>query len=318
MLARLTTCGARGTNRVRLLSLLGISFGLLLGHHGPAAADAPFCVRFGDTDAPPVDLFLALQQQRVQAQVVVRDPFHARLMLSNPSLLPIALQIPDVVGARPILAQQGLNFPFGGPSKPSSNAQAPQPVGGTTSPFGLNRQQGANGGGPGQGANFFNVAPEKVATLEIRCVCLQQGAPNPRSVVSYQLVPLAELNADPRLPELLRSYGRGEVERDVAQAAAWHIVDRLDWKTLADLSQMIAINAERPLFNAVQLRKARAAVEAAEQAAAARRTANRRPVVTVEGQTLPLNAVQQPAFEGATFDGRTTKAATKRNRPSRP
>lgn len=313
MLARLTACGARGTNRIRRLSLVAIVLGLLLGHHGQATADAPFCVRFGNAEEPPVDLFLALQQHRVEAQVVVRDPFHARLMLSNPSLVPIALQIPDVVAAQPILAQQGLNFPFGGPSKPSSNSPAPQPVGGTTSPFGMNRQMSANGGGPGQGNNFFNVAPERIATFEIRCVCLQQGAPNPRSAMPYQLVPLAEVNADPRLPELLRSYGRGEVERDVAQAAAWHLVDRLDWKALADLSQMIAVNAERPLFNAVQLRKARAAVESAEQAATARRTANGRRAVTVEGQTLPLNAVQTPAF-----DLPTSKAATKRNRPSRP
>jgi hypothetical protein len=95
---------------------------------------------------------------------------------------------------------------------------------------------------------------------------LEQGKPNPRSSVKYELVPLAEVSDDPRLAEVLKANARGDVDREIAQAAAWNIANKLSWEKLAGLSQMIAINAEAPIFNSWQLRRARELVDYAASA----------------------------------------------------
>lgn len=217
-------------------------------------------------EMPSFDLFAAIERGMVEARIIARDQFHARLLLTNVSQFPLAIQLPDVLAARPVLAQQGLNF-FGGGLQGGGNQNPPaasttQSVGG--SPVMTFGQQ--MGGRPG-GNGVFSIPPEKVRTVEIACLCLEQGKPNPRSSVKYELVPLAAVNDDPRLATVLKANARGDVDRDVAQAAAWNIASKLSWERLAGLSQMIAINAEAPIFNSLQLRRAKELVDRAGSAA---------------------------------------------------
>jgi hypothetical protein len=163
------------------------------------------------------------------------------------------------------------------------------------------------GGQPG-GTGIFSIPPEKVRTVDIACLCLEQGKPNPRSSVKYELVSLKEVSDDPRLAEVVKAHARGEVDREIAQAAAWHIANKLSWERLAGLSQMIAINADAPIFNSLQLRRARELVDraasvssrpargtASEVAASARKvetkTAVERP--TIKFQTTKEQAVRR-------------------------
>ncbi len=253
MVCNLAAYGARRTGLVTLLVVM------LTAHVGLAGS----CVR---STEEVLDIFAALESEQIEAQIIVRDPFHARLLLKNPTSEPVLVQLPDVLAARPILAQQGLNF-FGGQQANTNRASspAPQAVGGSpmTTTFG---QQ--VGGRPGNG--MFSIAPEQVRTVDIACLCLEQGKPNPRSNVKYELVPLAEVNGDPRLAEVLRSHARGEADREIAQAAAWHIAGKLSWERLAGLSQMVAINADAPIFNSLQLRRAKELVDGAASRAAVR------------------------------------------------
>jgi hypothetical protein len=223
---------------------------------------------------PPIDLFLAMEQGSIQARMIVRSQYHARLILTNSTAEPQMIQIPNVLGARPILAQQQSSF-FGPQSGSggvgSTGAIAPQSVGGTpqSSRGSSSQSSGFPGFFSGSGMNnVFNIAPEQVRTIEIKCLCLEQGKPNPRSAVKYELVPLAEVNDDPKLAEVLMSYGRGEADREIAQAAAWHLANEMSWEKLAALSQKIALNAEKPWFSTVQLQAAKQLVDSAKPAAA--------------------------------------------------
>lgn len=228
----------------------------------------------GKCEAPePVDIFALLEQQSLTAQMIVRDPYHARLILTNRSNAPLSVQLPDALAARPILAQMGNNI-FGQPTPSNrSSAQAPQTVGGTPmSSSSSNRGNNNNGFqnffNPNNMNNVFNIAPEQVRTIEVRCLCLEQGKPNPHSAVKYELVKLSEVNDDPRLAEVLRANARGEVTQEVAQAAAWHIANEMSWDELAGLTQRIALNAERPWFHAQQLQQAKRLVDGAKQTVA--------------------------------------------------
>ena len=229
----------------------------------------------GKCEAPePVDLFVLLQQQSLSAQMIVRDPYHARLILTNRSNAPLSVQLPDALAARPILAQMGNNI-FGQPTPSNrSSAQASQTVGGTPSSSSSSNRSSNNNNpfqnffNPNNMNNVFNIAPEQVRTIEVRCLCLEQGKPNPRSAVKYELVKLSEVNDDPRLAEVLRANARGEVTQEVAQAAAWHIANEMSWDELAGLTQRIALNASRPWFHAQQLQQAKRLVDGAKQTAA--------------------------------------------------
>lgn len=260
--------------RQSLLAAICALFGLLISA-ATVYAQQPFCVRFGPNDNGlppgndvPTDLFLAIQEGSVEAKMIVRSQYQARLILTNPTGQMQSIQVPDVLAARPILAQQQSSF-FGPQSNSGSNvgstgAIAPQTVGG--SPQGSSNRSSQNSGFPsmGNGNNIFNIAPEQVRTVEIKCLCLEHGKPNPRSAVKYELVPLDEVNDDPKLVEVLKSYGRGEANRDVAQAAAWHLSNEMSWEKLAGLSQKVALNASRPWFSTTKLRQARELVEQAQ------------------------------------------------------
>jgi hypothetical protein len=266
---------ATGTRRCLLPAIIAVfAIGIAAT---PASSQQPFCVRFGPNDnglppanVVPTDLFLAMEQGSIQARMIVRSQYQAKLILTNASPDPQTIQIPNVLAARPILAQQQNSF-FGPQSGNSGNgsaaANAPQSVGG--SPQGSSNRSSSHNGFPsifnGSGLNnVFNIAPEQVRTIEIKCLCLEYGKPNPRSAVKYELVPLTEVNDDPKLAEVLTSYGRGEADRDVAQAAAWHIANEMNWEKLAGLSQKIAINAEKPVFSSHQLRAAKQLVDTAK------------------------------------------------------
>jgi hypothetical protein len=225
---------------------------------------------FGPPQDDPVDLFLAMQSGWLDGRVIVRDQYHGKLVLQNLTTQPIAINLPQQLGARPVLAQQG--FPGLSGQNSAGGGGATQAVGG--SPSLSSGRNGFLGNGP------FNIAPEQVRIVEFRCFCLDYGKPNPRSAVKYELAPLAEVNDDPRLPELIAAYMHDDLDRETAQAAVWHAANDLSWDDLAALSQRLLPGVERPLFNTPQLRRARTAVESIEKKLAAEKETVKRELVT--------------------------------------
>jgi hypothetical protein len=51
--------------------------------------------------------------------------------------------------------------------------------------------------------------------------------------MKYKIVPLEEVNSDPRIRDLCAVLGQGKVPQNTAQAAAWHIANRMSWDELA-------------------------------------------------------------------------------------
>lgn len=247
---------------LRAVSVVGLcTFVVVANSAGQGSAQAPAA----NEVAEALDLFEARDAGNLEIKVVVSDAERATIVLHNLLNEALSVKLPDVVAARPILAQFG--GPFGGRNN-LGGGQPPQAVGGPTA-------NGANAGpnvnapnfnffqGGNVGNNLFNIAPEAVRTISIRCFCLEQGKPDPRSAVTYELVPLAEVNDDPRLPWLLSAATDRNLDRDVVQAAVWHAANGKSWDELAGMSQMIAGNVERPVFDVHRLRKAKALVEAA-------------------------------------------------------
>ncbi len=49
--------------------------------------------------------------------------------------------------------------------------------------------------------------------------------------MKYTIVPLEQFNADPKIAELCKMLGEGNVSQNIAQAAAWNMANGLSWKS---------------------------------------------------------------------------------------
>jgi len=230
-------------------------------------------------EAEAGELFEALKAGSVESRVVARDQHHVRVFLKNTSKQPISVKLPEVLAARPILAQQNFFNPQQGGNQlgfgsPSGNQQSSQAVAG---PMGS-----ANGN---RGGTIFSIPPESVRELRVDSVCLEHGKPNPRSAVPYELVKFDEICKEPAVEALLTRYGQGGLDRDIVQAAAWNLANGLAWTELEKMTEPVAINAVKPVYTSQQLRSAKQLTDEAKKYAAA----NKRP----EGATAATKAASQ-------------------------
>jgi hypothetical protein len=174
------------------------------------------------------DLLAAEQAGLVTVKYIPNDSRSAQIVVTNRSDRPLTLRMPEVFAGVPVLAQ------FGAPGGMANNgnagfgaAGAPQVTGGAQP---MNAGMGI---GQPMGGGMFSLPPEKTRVSRVTTVCLEHGKPEPSPLRSYKLVELAAHSADPRLEQLMRSIGRGEITQKVAQAAAWHIANGLSWEQLA-------------------------------------------------------------------------------------
>ena len=99
---------------------------------------------------------------------------------------------------------------------------------------------GMGGGGMGMGGmggmgggGFFNVAPEKVGKFKVNTVCLEHGKKDPNPKVAYGIIPIEKFTKKKEVVEVCKMLGYGKLPQNVAQAAAWHMMDGLSWQELA-------------------------------------------------------------------------------------
>lgn len=92
---------------------------------------------------------------------------------------------------------------------------------------------GGMGGMGGGGGGMFNVEPAKARKIKVECVCLEHGKPDPNARMKYTIIPLEQFTKDTKVIELCKMLGNGEIPRNAAQAASWHLTDDLNWEELA-------------------------------------------------------------------------------------
>lgn len=85
----------------------------------------------------------------------------------------------------------------------------------------------------GMGGGMMRVSAEKPTKLTVPCVCLEHGKKDPNPRMNYKVVPIEQVNADPRVSELCSLLGQGRIPQNTAQASAWHLANGLSWEQLA-------------------------------------------------------------------------------------
>ena len=92
---------------------------------------------------------------------------------------------------------------------------------------------GGGMGGMGGGGGFFSIPAEKVVSIPMNSVCLEHGKAEPNSSSKYTIIPVSKVSKDRVLYQLLARVGTGKVDPQAAQAAAWHLANKMSFEELS-------------------------------------------------------------------------------------
>jgi hypothetical protein len=198
----------------------------------------------------PIEFFKAMDDGQVDVKFIAKSDRAARILITNKTGQPINLQLPEAFAGVPVLAQ---NFGGGGGGRGGGGfggggggfgggGGGQQSVGGGLGGGGL------GGGGLGGGGGIFSIPPEETAKINVPVVCLDHGLRNPSSASKYTIVPAGQHLDRPAVIELLKAFGRGELQHGAAQAAAWHLNNDLSWNELASKLQGTRRSLSRPPY----------------------------------------------------------------------
>ena len=217
-------------------------------------------------DVRVVELFDGIKTGEIEVKVFPKDAKEATVAIRNKTDRALAIKVPEILAAAPVLAQQGIGNGLGNGANGwggGNGNNANQAVGGGV---GMGNGMG-NGWGNGMGnpGGFFNVGPDKVGKLKLVTVCLDHGLADPNPRVAYELVPIESYAKDAAVTEVLKLMVRGQLDQPASQAACWHLQNGLSWKEMAS-----KIGAEHlsgrtePFFTRKQLERAQSAANLAE------------------------------------------------------
>src|SRR5579863_7322291 len=252
-----------------------------------AASKQPLKKLKHDANIPAVELFDAIEQGLVETTVIAKNSHEANIFVTNKSDAAVSIQLPQAVVATQVL-KQIFGPPRGGNTVGPGQQQggnfgggAAQPVGGGMgngqnqgNNVGMTNGQGnafGNGNGNGfqnvRGNGFFSIPAQKTVQVPLTTVCLAHGKPDPRQRMKYQLVKLEDYSNDPVLHETLKLFASGATETETAQAAVWHLTDKMSWSDLK-AKQIDRIGLDPvPYFNEKQVDAAARIVEQARESA---------------------------------------------------
>ncbi|MDX1968004.1 MAG: hypothetical protein SFV23_12580 [Planctomycetaceae bacterium] len=246
-----------------------------------------------DPDADVVPLFNGVAAEQFDVRMSAFDAHHANVVISNLTDSPLTVALPKAAVGVHVLPQfnpnggffqgnQGGNL-FNGAADGGNQAQS---VGGPLQGMGVNNN-GPLGNNNIFGQGFPSLPAEMAAAdfkeygglatipagksiqLQMKSVCLNYGRDEPRSKLTYRLIPAVAHSSDPLLAELLEGY-TDRVDRDVMQAAVWHVANGLSWDQIRQLPDRRIPGVSATLFNRSQVESARKLVAAAEEDAKSR------------------------------------------------
>lgn len=201
--------------------------------------------------AESVEMFQAIEQGQIEVKFIPRNIKGGKIFVKNLTNKPLNVNVPEVIGASPVLAQ------FGGGG------------GGDSDEGGLQSIMGSMDSGGGGG--MMNIPPEKVIEKKMETVCLDYGKKDPTPHVPYTLKNIDDLTDRPAVKELGRLLGDHKVDNKTIQLAAWMLNNDKSIQDLAKETWTHAGGHKTPAHSQAELMAAqtlaRMAVQSAENRA---------------------------------------------------
>lgn len=211
--------------------------------------------------AEKVELFAGMKKGQLAVKVIPRNAKGGKILVENKTSKPLTVQLPKAIVGVQVLKQVappggaggaggGLGGGLGGGGYGGGNGGYGGGMMGGSQPFGggmgMMGGMGMGGmgmggmgmggmgmGGMGMGGGFFSVPPERVVSVPYHSVCLAHGKPEPSPKATYRLMKVEDYTKDKTLQELITLVGTRRINQKVAQAAAWHLTDKMSWRQLA-------------------------------------------------------------------------------------
>lgn len=213
-----------------------------------------------ETQSPATDLFAAIDAEAVQVTVIPRDETRLTMQIENKSDRPLSIQLPEAFAAVPVLPQFGLFNPLNGGNQGNNNS------GGQAQQLGVGNNQLGRGQGQGQfQRGFFSIPAGKIVKLRLPCVCLDYGKPTPNARMGYVVKPIESVTEQPEVAATLAAMSRGEINRRVAQIAAWHYANSKSWDDLVAMRIHHIGGISDPRFSAEEVARARKFAQGIDQ-----------------------------------------------------
>ncbi len=222
-----------------------------------------------DPSLPTSGLFEAMEAEQIGVRLVTKNEFEGHLLVENKTDAPMSIQMPEAfVGVQVLPQFGGGGGGNGGGGGTGGGGGGGQSTGGGGGGIGGG---GGGGGGSGGGGGFFSVPAGTVAKVPVTMVCLEHGKKTPNQRLNYTIVRPEKFSSDPRVHEICRMVGTGQLDRASAQAAAWHISNDMSWNDLASKSIEHYGSPRTPYFTPAQLAAAQSIVAGADYRVAARK-----------------------------------------------
>jgi len=205
-------------------------------------------------EAVEVELFDAMQGQQLEVRVIAHSFSLISVYARNATRQPLKVKLPSTFGAIPIHRRSAAS-----PNVAGNQAGAQRPGSPRSNRYDQGGSQGLGGsmgdpggeeslaGQPREGRSenedatqhddgtgpFWLIPPGKIFRQQLPVFCLEFGRPDPSRHVPYRLCKLEEVNQRPIVRDLLKRFGRGDVDQRVAQLAAWQVANDVPWQALA-------------------------------------------------------------------------------------
>jgi hypothetical protein len=201
----------------------------------------------GPADVETVEFFKAIDDGQIDAKFIARNDHEARVIIINKTKQPLHLEMPEAFAGVPVLAQIG-GGGFGGGGRGGGGGGLGGGGGGQQSVGGGGLGGGGGGIGGGGGGGVFSIPAEQTAKINTAVVCLDHGLRDPSSSRPYKIVRADEHIQKPAVIELLKAFGKGGLDHQSVQAAAWHLNNDLSWNELAAKLQGTRRSPSRPPY----------------------------------------------------------------------
>ena len=272
------------TMRLRQITVVVVMCAAAIATHSATGAGKRPPKKLGlDPQAPTIDLFDGIDEGTIEARLIPKNSLEGTVFVDNKSDKPMTVRLPKAVAAVQVL-KQGFGGGAGGGRGGAGGGQAGgqggqgQGLGGGFGGGGLGGGGGGLGGGGGGfggggGGGFFSIPPHKSARVPMSSVCLNHGKTEPRANMTYKLVKLESYTSDPALQELLIDVAAGVIDPKSAQAAVWHLTDKMSWEELSAkaIDHLGGVDPE-PYFSGAQIAAAREMLVEAQSRARQRET----------------------------------------------
>ena len=209
--------------------------------------------------AQVVDFFAGRNAGKIEVQFIPKNARQATVKIKNKTDKPISIKLPEAFAAVPtaVLAQMGgMGGGMGGGGMGGGGmggmggggmgggGGGGQGMGGGMGGGGMGGGGmggggmgggGMGGGGMGGGGGgMFNLEPSRERKIKVETLCLEEGKKDPTPRMKYTMIPIERFTKQQDVIELCKMVGNGQVPRNSAQAAAWHLTDKLSWWELAN------------------------------------------------------------------------------------